>query len=78
MQWWIRLGDKIDILDSNAVKASPVQQVYRTVSTILALVRVCALCYPHPQAHNGDPTRTKSVMGTQYNYPSTVSACARF
>ena len=35
------LDDKIDILNRSAVEASPAQQVYRTVSAILALVRVC-------------------------------------
>jgi len=36
------LDDRIDILNRNAADASPVQQVYRTVSDILALVRVIA------------------------------------
>ena len=35
------LDDKIDILNRSAVEASPAQQVYRTVSAILALARVC-------------------------------------
>ena len=34
------LNDKIDILDENAVADSPAKQVFKTVSVILALVRV--------------------------------------
>jgi len=38
-------GLKIDTLNSNAVKASPVQQIY-TVSGILVLARVSVSSYP--------------------------------
>jgi len=37
------LDDRIDILNRNAVDASPAHQVFRTVSTIIALTRVCIL-----------------------------------
>lgn len=36
------LDDRIDILNRNAGDASPANQVFRTVSTILALIRVGA------------------------------------
>ena len=36
-------NDRIDILKRNAVETSPTYQVFRTVDTILALVRVCVL-----------------------------------
>lgn len=40
------LNDRIDILNKNAVEVSPAKQVFGTVTTILALVRVrfVALC----------------------------------
>ena len=34
------LDDRIDILDRSAVEVSPAKQVFKTVSTTLALVRV--------------------------------------
>jgi len=36
------LDDRIDILNGDAAKASTVKQVFRTVSTAIALVRVSA------------------------------------
>jgi hypothetical protein len=39
----VSLDDRIDILNRNAVEASPAKQVFRTVGAILALVRVGAL-----------------------------------
>lgn len=40
------LNNRINILNKNAVEASPTNRVFRTVGNILALVRVSAL--PHP------------------------------
>ena len=40
--------DRIDILNRNAVEASPIQQVYRTTGDILTLVRVSALVLLSP------------------------------
>jgi len=37
------LDDRVNILDRNAVDASPAQQIFRTVSAILALTRVSVL-----------------------------------
>jgi len=45
------LDDKIDILDRGAVEASPVKQVFRTVSAIIALVRVSTLVL-HPSVNS--------------------------
>jgi len=39
----VSLDDKIDILDKNAAEDSPAKQVFKTVSAILALVRVSAV-----------------------------------
>jgi len=41
----VSLNDKIDILDKNAVEDSPAKQVFKTVSVILALVRVSAFAF---------------------------------
>jgi len=40
------LDDRIDILNKDSVEASPQEQVFRTVNTILALVRVSAYSAP--------------------------------
>lgn len=42
------LDDRIDILNGNAVDASPAQQVFRTASAILVLTRVCILVLVSP------------------------------
>ena len=42
------LDYKTDILNRNAAEASPTQQIHRTVSTILVLVRVSAFVLPPP------------------------------
>ena len=39
----VSLDDRIDALDRNAVEASPAKQVFKTVSVILALIRVSRL-----------------------------------
>ena len=41
-----RINDKIDILNRNAAKTFPANQVFRTVSVILSLVRVSARSAP--------------------------------
>jgi hypothetical protein len=43
------LDDRIDVLNRNVAKASPAQQVYRSVSAILTLIRVSTLV-PCPSA----------------------------
>jgi hypothetical protein len=40
---------RIDVLNRNAVEASPARQIFITASSILTLVRVNALA-PHPSA----------------------------
>ena len=41
-----RINDKIDILNRNAAETFPANQVFRTVSVILSLVRVSARSVP--------------------------------
>ena len=50
------LDDRINILDRNAVDASPARQVFKTVSAILVLTRVSVLflvspVYSHPRTN---------------------------
>jgi len=55
------LDDRIDTLDRNAVYASPAQQVFRTVSAILALTRVCILVLVPPTDSHWRPNKDKVV-----------------
>ena len=52
------LDDRIDILDGDAVGASPAKQVFKTVSTTLALVRVSVPVCVRPWTLVDNPTRT--------------------
>lgn len=49
------LDDGIKALNRNALDTSPVQQVYRTVSAILALVRVSTPVLPPPMDSHRRP-----------------------
>jgi len=53
------LDDRIDTLDRNAVDAFPAQQVFRTVSAILALTRVRILVLVPPADSHRRATRTR-------------------
>ena len=52
------LDGRIDILNKDAVEPSPAKEVFRTVSTTLALVRVSAQFRTRPWALTDNPTRT--------------------
>ena len=49
------LDGRIDILNKNSFETSPTQQVYRTASAILALVRVSAFARLSPMDSHGRP-----------------------
>ena len=53
------LDDRINILNNDAVEASPAKQVFRNVSTTLALVRVSVPFCVRPWASTDDPIRTR-------------------
>ena len=53
------LDDRMDILNRHAVEVSPAQQVFRTVTAILALVQVIAHILILPVYPHRGATRTR-------------------
>jgi len=55
------LDDRIDTLNRNVADASPAQRVFRTVSAILALTRVCILVLVSPADSHWRSNKDKMI-----------------